>query len=364
VIATRRQQLGFWLGTLVVFFVLLYVLSPILLPFVGGAVIAYFLAPLVRQLEHWRVRRSLGTVVALVLFLLVMLLVLALLVPLVQLQISELASRTPGLIEAARQRVGEWMEVAQRQLAPEDVQRLRDALGSALADLAGILKGVLQTLLTSGFALANLLSLVFVMPIVAFFMLRDWDRMLAQIDGWLPRQYVATIREQAHLIDETLAGYIRGQLLVCLGVGIWYALALTVVHLEFGLIVGILAGILTFIPYVGFATGFVLALSLAALQFGDFYGIGKVVVVFVIGQVLEANVLSPKLVGDRVHLHPVWVIFALFAFGTIFGFLGVLIAIPLAAVMGVLVRFAHRRYLASPLYDPANQRPADERASR
>jgi predicted PurR-regulated permease PerM len=352
VIASQRQQLGFWLGALVVFFALLYLLSPILLPFVGGAAIAYFLAPLVRKLERWRVRRSLGAVVALVLFALVVLFVLALLVPLVQLQISELVRRMPGLIEAARQRVGEWTELAQRELAPEDVAQLRDMLGSAVAQLAGILRGLLQTLLTSGFAIANLLSLVFVMPIVAFFMLRDWDGMLLQIDRWLPRQYVATIREQAHLIDETLAGFVRGQLLVCLGVGIWYALALTIVHLEFGLIVGILAGILAFIPYVGFATGFMLALSLAALQFGDFYGIGKVVVVFVIGQVLEANVLSPTLVGDRVHLHPVWVIFALFAFASIFGFLGVLMAIPLAAVTGVLVRFALGRYLASPFYDP------------
>jgi predicted PurR-regulated permease PerM len=147
------------------------------------------------------------------------------------------------------------------------------------------------------------------------------------------------------------------RLLVCLGVGVYYALTLTlVIRLEFGLSIGILAGILTFIPYVGFATGFVLALSLALLQFGTFYGVLGVVVVFAIGQVLEANVLGPKLVGERVHLHPVWVIFALLAFGTVFGFLGVLLALPAAAVIGVLVRFAHRQYLASPLYDPANRR--------
>jgi len=361
VIASQRQQLGFWLGALVAFFVLLYLLSPILMPFAAGSAIAYFMAPLVRQLERWRVRRSLGTVVALALFLLVMIFVLALLVPLLQLQVSEMVSRLPGLIEAARQRLEQWVQLAQQQLAPEDVAKLRDIAGSAVAELAGLLKGLLQTLLTSGLAIANLLSLVFVMPIVAFFMLRDWDRMLRRIDSWLPRQYVATIREQAHLIDETLAGFVRGQLLVCLGVGVWYALALTVIGLEFGLIVGILAGILTFIPYVGFATGFVLALSLGLLQFGSFYGMVKVVIVFAIGQVLEANVLSPKLVGDRVHLHPVWVIFALFAFGSVFGFLGVLLAIPLAAVIGVLVRFAHSRYLMSPLYDPANRETRIER---
>ena len=352
----QRQQLFFWLGALVIFCLLIAVLSPILLPFVAGTVIAYFLDPVVSQLERWRVPRGLASVLALLIFVLALMLILALLLPLLQLQVAEFARQAPSLVAAARQRLEELMLLAQQQLAPGDVAKLRDILGSGVADVASWLVRLLQGVLTSGLALANLLSLVFVTPVVAFFMLRDWQRIVGGVDSWLPREHLQTIREQARLVDETLAGFVRGQLLVCLGVGIYYSVTLTFVGLEFGPIIGILAGILTFIPYVGFAIGFVLALSLALLQFGVSSGLIKVVIVFAAGQVLEANVLSPQLVGERVHLHPVWVIFALLAFGSVFGFLGVLLALPAAAVIGVLVRFAHSRYLASPLYDAANRR--------
>jgi predicted PurR-regulated permease PerM len=273
----------------------------------------------------------------------------------VQIQAAELANRVPGLVDAARTRVEQLMQFAQQHLAPEDFAKLRDAMGSAVGDIAGWLARFLQSVLTSGIALANLLSLIFITPVVAFFLLRDWDRLLRRIDGCLPRQHLATIREQAKIVDATLAGYVHGQLLVCLGVGIYYAVALSVIGLEFSLIIGVLAGILTFIPYVGFATGLVLALSLALIQFGSFSGLLAVIIVFAIGQVLESNILGPKLVGSRVHLHPVWVIFALLAFGSVFGFLGVLLALPAAAVIGVLVRFMLARYLQSSLYDPAGR---------
>jgi len=355
----RRQQALFWFGALLVFFLFVYLLSPILLPFAAGSAIAYFLDPAVRRLERWRVPRTLATVLALLLFLVLVLAVFALLVPLVQLQAAELSHRIPGLVTDARARFENLMQLAQKELAPDDVAKLRDALGGAVGSMAAWIARFIQGVLTSGIALANLLSLIFITPVVAFFLLRDWARILRSIDACLPRQHLATIREQARIVDATLAGYVHGQLLVCLGVGIYYAAALSLVRLEFGLIIGILAGILTFIPYVGFATGFVLALSLALIQFGSFSGLLSVIVVFAIGQVLESNILAPKLVGERVHLHPVWVIFSLLAFGSVFGFLGVLLALPTAAVIGVLVRFMMGRYLASPLYDPANRRPSE-----
>ncbi len=358
--AGQRQQIWFWLGALVFFFLLVYLLSPILLPFAAGSAIAYFLDPVVHRLERWHVPRSLATVLALLIFVLVLLVIFALLVPLVELQTAELSRRVPGLVADARSRVEQLMQFAEQQLAPADVAKLRDALSSGVGDVAAWLARFIQSVLSSGLALANLLSLLFITPVVAFFLLRDWDHLVGRIDGWLPRQYAATIREQARLVDATLAGYLHGQLLVCLGVGIYYAAALTLIRLEFGLIIGILAGILTFIPYVGFATGLVLALSLAFLQFGSFSGLLLVIVVFAIGQVLESNVLAPKLVGKRVHLHPVWVIFALLAFGSVFGFLGVLLALPTAAVIGVLIRFALARYLASPLYDPRNRHSSSD----
>jgi predicted PurR-regulated permease PerM len=355
VTARQRQQLFFWTGALVLFFLLAYVLRPILLPFVAGPVIAYFLDPMVRALERRGVRRSLGAATALLLFVLALLVIAALLLPLVELQVEELAGRVPALFGEARGWVERLMHFAEQRLSRAEVEKLRDMLASGASEFASWAGGLVQELLTSARALANLVLLIFITPIVAFLLLRDWTRIIAKVDSWLPRNHVAVIREQARLVDATLSGFMRGQLLVCLAIGIYYSAALSIIRLEFGLILGILAGILTFIPYAGFATGFVLAVGLALAQSDRPYEIFWVLGVFAFGQVLESNVLAPKLVGERVHLHPVWVIFALLAFGTVFGFLGVFLALPAASVIGVLVRFALARYLASPLYDPANQ---------
>lgn len=355
----QRNQAIFWISGLLAFLLLVHLLSSILLPFVAASAIAYFLDPAVRRLEQWRVPRTAATLLVLLLFMLGVAVVLALLVPLLQIQIAEFAHRLPALVVAAQQRIEQGMEFAQKELSPEDYAKLRDMLGSGIAGFAGWAAGLLQQLLTSGVALANVLLLVLITPVVAFFLLRDWDHIVALVDSWLPRQHLAVIREQARLVDATLAGYVRGQLLVCLGTGLYYALALTIIGLDFGLIVGILAGILTFIPYVGYTTGFVLALGLGLLQFGNMSGILWVVGVFAMGQVLEGNILAPKLVGDRVHLHPVLVIFALLAFGALFGFLGVLLALPAAAVLGVLTRFALGRYLRSSFYDSALRGPGE-----
>jgi len=196
------------------------------------------------------------------------------------------------------------------------------------------------------------LSLLFITPVVAFFLLRDWDRILARIDSWLPRRHAPVIRAQAAKVDETLSGFVRGQGTVCLLLGVFYAIALALVGLDFGLVIGVLIGLISFVPYAGAMIGAVLSIGLAAVQFGDWTHVLIIAGIFVFGQAVEGNVLTPKLVGDRVNLHPVWVIFALLAFGSLFGFVGVLLAVPIAAILGVLVRFALERYLASPLYDP------------
>ncbi len=203
-------------------------------------------------------------------------------------------------------------------------------------------------------ALAGLLSLAIVTPVVAFFLLRDWPRLTAEIDSWLPLRHAATIREQLRLIDETLAGFVHGQMLVALVLAAYYGLALTLAGLPFAVIVGITVGVLSFIPFVGIGIGLVLALALGLSQFGPSTRRAGVLGIFVVGHLAETNMLTPRLVGRRINLHPVWVIFALLAFGSVFGFVGVLLAVPGAAVIGVLARFAVARYLASPLYDPAN----------
>jgi predicted PurR-regulated permease PerM len=357
----QRQETIFWVGVLVAFFVLLYLLSPILLPFVAGGIIAYFLDPAVRWLARWHMPRGLATFVVLIVFGLALTLLIALIVPLLRLQITELIARLPALFRQTQDELNHWMAVAAQRLPAEDYQKLQTMLGGSMGNLLTWAVNRAQSILTSSLALANLLSLVIITPVVSFFLLRDWDRIIATIDGWLPRDHLETIREQAGQVDAMLGGYIRGQLLVSLALGIFYASALSLSGLQFGLIVGILTGILAFIPYLGFATGFVLATGLALMQFGWGWGLVEVLLTFAIGSVLESSLLSPKLVGDRVRVHPVWMIFALLAFGSLFGFLGVLIALPAAAVAGVVVRFALSRYLQSPLYKAPLDRPQNDR---
>jgi len=278
-------------------------------------------------------------------------------VPLLEVQIAQLFQRVPGYFASARSAADSEFQKLQTQLSDADLERLRDAVGARIGDVLSALGNVVTSVLTGGVAVANVLSLIFIAPIVTFFLLRDWDEMIRTIDSWLPRQHVATIRAQATLINETLSGFIRGQASVCLLLGALYAAGLSLIGVESGAVVGFCVGALLFIPFLGGLTGGVLATALAAAQFGDWTQPVEVIILFAVGQTLEANVITPKLVGDRVHLHPVWIIFALLAFGALFGFLGVLIAVPVAAILGVLVRFALQRYLASPLYDPHEPAP-------
>ena len=347
-----------WIGGLVALGLMLWLLSAILLPFAAGFAIAYFLNPLCDRLERLGARRSLASVVALGAFILAIILIALVLVPLVEAQVIEMLGRIPRVVAAAREELNRTMGLLQERLSPDDYARLRDAVGSRLGDAFSLFGTILQGMLSSSLALVSLLSLIFVTPVVAFFLLRDWQRICTRVDGWLPRRHAATIRRQAALVDETLAGFIRGQAIVCLAMGSFYALALTLAGLEFGLVLGLLVGVLIFIPVLGGAIGAGLAVLIALGQFHSLGGVVLIAAIFAIGQALEGNLLTPKLVGERVHLHPVWVIFALLAFGDLFGLAGLLIAVPLAAVIGVLTRFALHRYLASALYDPEAVGPA------
>jgi predicted PurR-regulated permease PerM len=214
-----------------------------------------------------------------------------------------------------------------------------------------------------GFALFNVLTLMVVTPIVAFYLLRDWPGVVARIDGWLPRRYEAVLRAQAREVDRILSAWLRGQALCCVVLALYYAMALSAVGLDLGLIVGLSSGLLSFIPYVGTVTGCITSLALASAQFQSWTGVGLVAGVFVLGQALEGYVIYPRFLGDRVELHAVWVIFALFAGGAAFGFVGVLLAVPVAATIGVLCRFWLRRYLESPLYLDQPAPPAIESAA-
>jgi predicted PurR-regulated permease PerM len=352
-VSPQAYRLLFWLGLLLVAVLALGLVQAILMPFAAGFAIAYILAPAVAWLEHWRIRRSLASLAILIAFLLGLGLVLVILVPLIQGQIVQLIGRVPSLVGALQDQLGKLIQLLQQQLPAEDVGKLRDLLGAKLAEALTWIAALVQSMITSSLAILNILSLVIVTPIVTFFLLRDWEKMVAQIDSYLPRQSLETVRGQARLVSDTLVGFVHGQALICLILAVYYGVALTLAGLSAGLALGLLIGVLAIIPMLGVATGFVLSLGLAASQYGSWTEILVVCGIFVAGQLTEANFLTPKLLGDRIHLHPVWVIFALFAGGTLYGFVGILVAVPAAAVIGVLARFALARYRGSSLYDSA-----------
>lgn len=347
---TLSTQAKIWGVALVVFIALLVLLKGILLPFVAGMAIAYMLDPICDRLEAAGTSRTLATTIVTAVFAIIVILLLLLIVPLMVQQVVEFLSSLPDLVFQAYRRLEPYYMQLQQRLdlpAPEELTRIvRERFGSALTWLADIL----QQVVGQGLAFANLLSLIFITPVVTFYLLRDWDRLLAKVDELLPRDHATVIRAQAGLVDQTLAGFARGQSMVCLTLALFYSVTLMIVGLPFGIVIGLIAGLLTFIPYVGSLTGFVVSVAVAFGHYDDWYMVALVAIIFILGQAVEGNFLTPKLVGDRVGLHPVWVIFALLAGGALFGFVGLLLAVPLAAVIGVLVRFSIAQYRASGLY--------------
>lgn len=347
---TGQRQTLYWLFAFGVFVVAVYLLRGILLPFVLGIAVAYFLDPVADWLERRRLSRTLAATLLTVAFLVGVGLFFALLVPLLQSQLVGFAGRIPAYAEMFRTVAEDVLSIIQANLSEDAIARLRQAAGGLTSATVAWLGNVVSGLWSGGLALVNLLSLVVITPIVAFYLLRDWDRIVSTVDGWLPRDHADTIREQAKLVDQTLAGFIRGQGMVCLGLGTFYAVALSIVGLEFAVIVGLGTGLISFVPYFGMLIGLCASVGLAFAQFDTWQPIAIVAAIFAVGQIVEGNFVTPKLVGDRVGLHPVWMIFALLAGGASFGFLGVLLAVPTAAIIGVLVRFLVARYTDSRLY--------------
>jgi len=350
----ERAHLRFWLIGAAAAIVFLVLLGGVIMPFVAGMAVAYLLDPLVDQLARRRVPRTIGALVVLFAFTVMAIGLLLLLVPLLQSQIVEFGRRLPGYIERGRQAIGPLWDYFVHNLSDGDLKRLPELAGSHAGQVLQLVLGFVVGLVSGGIAVANVLSLLLITPLVAFYLLRDWPKLVATVDAWLPRDHAGTIREQLRLIDQSLAGFVRGQSLVCLVLGIFYAIGLVMTGLDFGLIIGLFSGVISFIPFIGALFGGVLAIGLALAQFGFGAKLAAVVLVYIVGQVLEGNVLTPKLVGDRIGLHPVWVIFALLAGGALFGFVGVLLAVPAAAVIGVVTRFALLRYLESPVYRGRN----------
>jgi len=352
--ATRAQRIALVLGLFAAAAAMLWLFSSILLPFVAAAFIAYFLDPPTTRLARSGVPRGLAALLMIVALVATTLIAVLLLYPLLLAQLGTLIARVPAYVFSLRGWAGDVVARLQDRLGSEYVNtNLRDLVAGQAGAMLGFVAGALTRIVGSGFALFNVISLVVITPVVAFYLLRDWPRAVARVDGWLPRRYAGVLRAQGREVDRILSAWLRGQALCCLALALFYAVALQLAGLDLGLIVGISSGLLSFIPYVGTITGAIASVGLAFAQFPDWRGVAIVGGVFVLGQILEGYVIYPRFLGDRVELHAVWVIFALFAGAAVFGFLGVLLAVPIAATLGVLARFWLRRYLASRLYlDP------------
>jgi predicted PurR-regulated permease PerM len=348
--AALKRQAYFGLAALVVVVLALWLLSPILLPFVAGLAIAYLLTPVTDRLERLGVNRLAAALIIITVVVLVLVYVILLVAPLLGGQLTSFIVAIPGY-------VGKLQGLLNDQSRPW-VQKLlgvgfnpEKSISDLVSQGVGWLTTFLQSLWSGGRALVSLFSLVVITPVVAFYLMYDWHRMIRTVDDAIPVNQRETARELATEINAAIAGFLRGQTAVCMILGSFYAVALTVSGLNFGLLIGLISGMITFIPYIGSMTGLVLAVGVAVAQFWPDYGsVLTVLAIFLIGQFLEGNLLSPKLVGESVGLHPVWVIFALLAFGYLFGFVGLLVAVPMAATIGVLARFALRHYRQSSLY--------------
>ncbi|MDO8976651.1 AI-2E family transporter [Reyranella sp.] len=350
---TATGRWVFWGAAAGAFLLLMWLLNDILLPFVVGMVVAYFLDPVVVRLQRAGLSRTMATTVVTIVAALVGVgVVMAILPPLFG-QVQSLITNAPEYVMKAMSRIQPLLEPLRVRLGLEPIS-MHD-LQSEATQWAGkglaVAGGIAGALAERGVAIINLLGLLFITPVVTFYMLRDWEKLVAAIDNSLPLEHADTIRKLTAESNAAIAGFVRGQALVCLALGTFYGIGLTLVGLQFGLVIGLVAGAISFIPFVGTFVGGVMALGMALAQFPpDWIGVVKVAAVFVVGQMLEGNFLSPKLVGDRVGLHPVWIMFALLAGGSLFGFTGVLIAVPVAAILGVVVRHFIARYRESALY--------------
>lgn len=350
--ASLKRQVTFWVIVLVVFIGFLYLFSTILLPFIAGMAVAYFLDPVADRLERIGLSRLMATVVILVSFVLVFALALTIVIPIIINQFNDFIQHIPAYVQQMQQLVAKAQTMVLPDWIRSQLGAIKDNFSSIMSDGLSFVGGLFAQIWSSGKALVNIISLLVVTPVVAFYILLDWDRMIAKVDDWIPRDHVATVRQIATEINQAIAGFIRGQGSLCIILGIYYGVGLSLVGLNFGLLIGLFAGMISFIPYVGSLVGLILAVGVALVQFwpNDYLWVGLTLAVFFTGQFLEGNVLQPKLVGESVGLHPVWLMFALFAFGALFGFVGLLVAVPAAAACGVLVRFALSRYLQSDLY--------------
>lgn len=346
----KNTNFAVWLLVLAVFCALFCALRSILLPFVAGIVLGYLFDPLALRFEKMGISRTWATILVFLIVILIMTPLLVLLIGVMNNQLSILISSVPAYAASLSKKAAPLLEYLQTYFPDLDAEGIKKTLSENTAHTLKLGGKLLQSVFENSMAIVNVLSLLLIAPIVAFYMLRDWNVLAQKTKDLLPRKHKKEIEKILKKIDAALSGFIRGQLSVCIILGVYYALSLKLVGLDLGLLVGFIAGLISFIPYVGSITGFVLSMILAFSEFNDTAHIAAVIVVFLLGQFIEGNFLTPKLVGDKVGLHPVWVMFALLAGGALMGFLGLMIAVPVAAVIGILLREGIQKYKKSNLY--------------
>ena len=346
----KNNKWIFWGILFLLFCITVYVLKSILLPFVVGIIIGYLFDPLANKLEKWGCNRTLATALILLLAALIIIPALVLLFGVINEQLVKFLHFIPEYISSLTRKAEPFLRELQNKFPDLNSEKIKAQLGDNASDALKVGISAIGKIIGGGIAFLNLLSLLLITPVVAFYMLRDWNHFTKKIDDLLPKKSKTTIRKIAKDIDKAIAGFIRGQLTVCLILGTFYGLALHFTGLQLGFLVGFIAGIISFMPYVGSISGFVVSLSIAFVQFDSYSPMLQIVVIFGIGQLLEGNFLTPKFVGENVGLHPVWIMFALLAGGVLLGFLGLLIAVPIAAVIGVLVRHSIENYQKSGYY--------------
>lgn len=357
-----ERQLMLWGITLLALAAVLYLLSPVLAPFVAGTALGYLLDPVADRLQRMGASRLGAALLLLVAFIAFVVTALVVLLPILSHQLTGFLTALPGYLQTLHGLITDWSEQFTNETinqwlekyglgaagASFDAQKYFNDLASQGAALVG---DFIKSLVWRGYALINVISLIVITPVVAFYMLLDWDHMVQIIDDLVPPRHREDVRMLARDIDRALAGFVRGQSLVCLFLGVWYAVGLSAIGLNFGFLIGVIAGFLSFVPYVGSITAFVLSIIIAVVQAWPHINLPiEAIAIVSTGLVMDGYVLSPRLVGASVGLHPVWIMFALLAFGALFGFTGLIVAVPAAAALGALMRFLARRYRASALY--------------
>lgn len=341
------KQLLLWCLGLLLLLLLIISVQHVIAPFLIALIIAYFLNPIIDYLEKWKIPRPLSTIIIIALFFATIIAFSFFMIPLIFSQFTTVINSLPDYFSSFKEKVYPKLSELGYKIDQQYLQSLAHKYSSGILRLVS---SSMNNLWLSTISIINIVSLIFITPVIAFYTLRDWPLIISAVDNIIPRQHYKVVIEQIKIINNILSAYIRGQTQVCLLLGLFYATCLYFVDLKYSLLIGFITGILSFIPYIGFATGFIIGNLISFFQFNSLSPKIIVVLIFVIGQVLEGSIVTPKLIGNNVKLHPVWIIFAIFAGGAIAGFVGILCAIPIAAVIGVLIRFFIARYFASSLY--------------